>query len=356
MSNKRKEFSNSKIGLFSDIHIGLGQNSSIWHQNILDFAEWTSSFYSKNNIEEIIIPGDIFHNRTEINVNTLSVAKKFFDYFKKFKLFISTGNHDCYYKDSSSVNSISLLKEWNNITIVDSNVEIFFNKESNKNISLVPWGTKTEDIPKTDICIGHFEIASFKMNAYAVCNEGLESHCLLDKAPFVVSGHFHHREHRTYKNGEILYLGSPYQQNFGDSGSERGIYILDLKTNNFEFIKNNVSPVHYKISLQDILNKKITSKHLKELIPQNMISFVIDCSCSSNQISLISSKLQNLNPKFFRMDYPYLENSIVSGNEESSFNTLDIPKNITDFVNALEVEHKEDIICYLNDLYNKLAV
>jgi DNA repair exonuclease SbcCD nuclease subunit len=74
-----KTIKSSKVGMFSDIHIGLGQDSSIWHNNILEFADWVVDLYDKRGISEIIIPGDIFHNRNEISVNTLSIAKDFFE-------------------------------------------------------------------------------------------------------------------------------------------------------------------------------------------------------------------------------------------------------------------------------------
>jgi hypothetical protein len=44
----------SRVGLFSDIHIGLGQNSTIWHENILDFAKWTKQIFLSNKIKTII--------------------------------------------------------------------------------------------------------------------------------------------------------------------------------------------------------------------------------------------------------------------------------------------------------------
>ena len=109
----------SKIGCFSDVHIGLYQDSSAWHNISLNFAEWASKKYLDAGINDIIILGDVFHNRTEISVSTLDVAKKFFDYFKDFNVYILAGNHDSFYKDNSKVNSISIFDGWNNIKIVD---------------------------------------------------------------------------------------------------------------------------------------------------------------------------------------------------------------------------------------------
>lgn len=345
---------NKRVGIFSDVHIGLGQNSSIWHQNILDFAEWAKSFYLKENIKEIFIPGDIFHNRNEISVNTLNVAKDFFKILKDFNIFISTGNHDCYYKDRSDINSISLFNEWSNITVFDDLPQIILTP-NNKKICMVPWGCRLEDIPKSDICFGHFEVASFKMNNYHTCENGINSKDLLSKSPLIISGHFHTRTHRHYNDGQIIYVGSPYQQNFGDSNGSHGIYILDLENNDIEFIENNFSPKHIKIKLSDIQNKIIDSNTLKERVPNNMISFVVDDKITPDKISLLSSKIQSLSPKFFRLEYQNPESSTLSSNQLQTYDSVDIVENIKDFVESMELESKPEIISYLTNLYTKLA-
>lgn len=346
----------SKVGMFSDIHIGLGQDSSIWHNNILEFADWVADLYDKRGISEIIIPGDIFHNRNEISVNTLSIAKDFFEKLSGFQIYISTGNHDCYYKDRTDINSISLLGKWNNITLIDKEPTLFKIAGSEKILSMIPWGVEPKDIPTSDICVGHFEITSFKMNTYKICEHGLDSKDLFLKSPYIISGHFHNRTHRKYDRGEILYLGSPYQQNFGDVDSERGVYIFDLHNKQFEFIENQKSPTHQKIFLSHILSKQIDSEYLKKYVPNNMISFVIDTNITSDKISLISSKIQKLNPKFFRTDYQNFDLNVSLSATNNLYDSIDIPQNINDFIEALDVSHKSEISSYLNELYHKIAV
>jgi DNA repair exonuclease SbcCD nuclease subunit len=351
-----KTIKSSKVGMFSDIHIGLGQDSSIWHNNILEFADWVVDLYDKRGISEIIIPGDIFHNRNEISVNTLSIAKDFFEKLSGFQIYISTGNHDCYYKDRTDINSISLLGKWNNITLIDKEPKLFRIAGSEKILSMIPWGIEPRDIPTSDICIGHFEITSFKMNTFKICEHGLESKDLFQRSPYIISGHFHNRTYRKYDRGEILYLGSPYQQNFGDVNSDRGVYIFDLLTNEYEFIENTISPSHQKIFLSSILDKKIDSNYLKKIVPGNMISFVIDSNITSDKISLISSKIQKLNPKFFRTDYQNTDFNISLSATNNQYDSINIPQNINDFIEALDVSYKSEIGSYLNELYHKIAV
>jgi DNA repair exonuclease SbcCD nuclease subunit len=346
-----------KVGLFSDIHIGLGQDSSIWHKNILEFADWVVDFYERKGISEILIPGDIFHNRNEISVNTLSVAQSFFKKFEGFKLYISTGNHDCYYKDRTDINSISMLGGWDNIVLVDKQPQVFSILNSDKTLSMIPWGIDIPNIPQSDICVGHFEITSFKMNSFKVCDHGWESTDILSKSPFIITGHFHTPCLRNYNKGKILYLGSPYQQNFGDAGDTRGVYILNLLNDEIEFTENNVSPTHQKILLSSLLNGETTTTTLKNIIPNNMVSLVIDTNLEPSKLSLLSAKIQKLNPKFFRTDYQNTDQTLnLSTSGTSQYDSIDIPQNINDFVEALDILHKNETCLYLNELYHKLAI
>jgi hypothetical protein len=76
----------------------------------------------------------------------------------------------------------------------------------------------------------------------------------------------------------------------------------------------------------------------------------------SEKISLLASKLQTLNPKFFRLDYQNNTDSPSLSEDRGEYDSIDIPQNIHDFVQALEINHKQDTINYLNDLYTKLAI
>ena len=340
------------VGIFSDIHIGLGQDSAMWHDIVLDFARWAAKEYIKVGINDIIIPGDIFHNRNEISVNTVAVATEFFEILKDFRLFISVGNHDSYYKDRSDINSISILKGWKNIIIVDKEPIVI--EAGDKTISLIPWGTDIVDIPNTDICFGHFEINSFYMNSFKTCDHGLESKSLLNAAPLVISGHFHKKDHRKYKDGEIVYVGSPYQHNFGDCGDSRGIYILNIKTNEFEYIENIVSPKHIKVYLSKLKNGEQNSNFLKENIKGNLISFIVDEEIANEKITLLSSKINSLSPRFFRIDYKSFDNKLEISTD-IDYNMVDIEKNIEDFIESLDIKYKTETTEYLTQLYKKIT-
>jgi DNA repair exonuclease SbcCD nuclease subunit len=337
---------NKKIGCFSDIHLGIGQDSKDWHDIALNFAKWASQEYKKNDIEDIIIPGDIFHNRSYISVETLSVTKKFFDYFKEFNVYISTGNHDCFKKDTSDVNSISILDGWNNITIVEDQPKQFETTQGKK-ICLVPWGISIQDIPKTDIVFGHFEISSFYMNSYKLCEHGLSYKQLFEIAPLIVSGHFHKKDHRKYDKGEIVYLGSPYQHNFGDVKDARGIYILDTETNTFDFIENDISPKHYKVSLNENVSE--------DVIKNNFISLIVDNQVDESKVLEFKGKIATLNPKILKVHYNETESDNKVFDDKKELGTSDLMKSIEEYIDALNPENKKEVVEYVKELYNSLV-
>jgi DNA repair exonuclease SbcCD nuclease subunit len=336
---------NSKIGCFSDIHLGISQDNKEWHNIALNFADWASQEYKKNKIKDIIIPGDIFHNRSYISVETLSITKAFFDYFKDFNVYISTGNHDCFKKDTSDINSISILDGWNNITVVENEPQTF-ETICGKQICLVPWGSLLKDIPKSDIVFGHFEIDSFYMNSYKLCEHGLSYKDLFKISSLIVSGHFHKKDHRKYENGEIVYLGSPYQHNFGDIKDSRGIYILDTETKNFQFIENFISPKHFKISINEDLSE--------DIIKNNFISLIIDNQTDEEKIIEFKGKIASLNPKIIKVHYNESDKDVKIFDDNKELGTSDLMKSIEDYIESLKPENKKEVVEYIKEMYNSL--
>jgi DNA repair exonuclease SbcCD nuclease subunit len=333
------------IGCFSDIHLGIGQDSKEWHNIALDFAKWASKLYKDRDIEDIIIPGDIFHNRSHISVETLFITKQFFDYFKDFNIYISAGNHDCFKKDTSDINSISILDGWNNIKIIDKE-PITIETNSSKNITLVPWGVSLDNIPKSDIIFGHFEIDSFYMNSYKLCEHGFSYKDLFKIAPTIISGHFHKKDHRKYEKGQIVYLGSPYQHNFGDVKDERGIYIFNIETEDLEFIENTISPKHYKVSMNENLSE--------DIIKNNFISLIVDDQADEDQIIEFKGKVLSLNPKNIKIDYNENDSKIEVFDENKELGTSDLIKSIEEYIETLNPENKKEVVEYIKEMYNSL--
>lgn len=352
MAEKKIKFSHDEICVIADLHIGCHQASSIWHKVSLDFAEWLKGQLNKQGIRDIVIAGDIFHNRNEVSVQTLHTVTSFFNILRDFNIVILVGNHDAYYKDRIDVNSVNILSGYRNIHVISETTMI---KAFDKSISFVPWSAKVSEIPETDLMFGHFEIMSFKMNKSKICSHGVSSSDLLSKSRLIMSGHFHYRDERRYQNGTIIYLGSPYQLDFGDCNTSKGIHILDLKNLKYDFIENDVSPKHFKFRLSDVLNNETgTIGNLKKLTPGNFVNFLIDKDVNIDKVNILVNKLSSLQPLLIRTEFADLDRFTIDS-EGYEFTGVDIPAAIEEFINMLEIQNKHEILADTLALYKQVA-
>lgn len=344
-------FNKSRVCCISDIHVGVHQNNALWHDITLDWAAWLKKDLIEKNIKDIVISGDLFHYRDEIAVNTIQVVTKILNMWKNFNIVLLVGNHDSYYKDRVDVNSLSILSGWNNITVFDraEMIHVF-----NRKLLFCPWGTRVEEMQPCDIMFGHFEIESFKMNQYKVCTEGVRSKDLLKNAPLVITGHFHLRDERKYKNGTVLYLGNPFQMDFGDVDGTKGYYLLDIKTGSYDFYENKLSPKHKKIYLSNLVKYPGITDDVKQMFTNNIVKFIVDKHISPDEIDLLLTKFSELDPISINTDYEINFNKFgIDEQDEVNISGIDIAEAIEEFINMLDVENKSQLISETLELYNK---
>lgn len=338
----------SKIAFFTDLHLGVHQNGEKWLKIALDWSEWFKSELEKNNIDEVIFGGDFFHYRDEVNVKCLHAANIILERFKDFKITMITGNHDSYYKDNSTVNSLSILKAKNNITVIDTPTKL---KIKNKDIMMCPWGTEINEIENADIIFGHFEIQNFKYNNFKVCESGFNSIDLLNKTNLVFSGHFHKREERKYEKGTIVYAGNTFEMDFSDLGDQKGYYIIDFDSLDYQFVSNNVSPNHVKLKTSEI--QKLPS--YKNKLHNIILKLYVDNDIKIKDLDNIISKVNTYNPVDLTVDYLYKFNpeNTPFTNELSDLNTREC---IIEYIdNTIDDEYKTDVIKKTIEIYKQFV-
>lgn len=340
-----------KYAVFSDLHLGVHQNSSSWHNIALEWVEWFVEDLKSKKIKDIIFTGDFFHSRSEISVNTIHIASQLLDKLNDFQVKMIPGNHDCYYKDKSEIHSLSILKGHENITIYDELKLVHLN--DGRAAAFCPWGVEVEDIPKADIIFGHFEIESFKMNSYKLCETGHKAAQLLEKSSLVFTGHFHYREEREYKEGNIVYAGCPFELDFGDRDTTKGYYIIDTKDLTYSFVENTVSPKHKKYTITDLIQIYNDRKTLDSALDKKFVKIVLDKYINQDDLNSLTAKLASYKPLSLIID-PAVNFSYFSDNDEKDqdLSGIDISKAIIEFVNMMDINNKEDVTAYTLNLYN----
>jgi DNA repair exonuclease SbcCD nuclease subunit len=342
-----------KVAIFSDLHLGVHLDSTTWHQVALDWCDWFVDEIKKKDIRDILFLGDFYHHRSDISVSTLHVAGLILDKLSEFNIVMIVGNHDAYYKDRSDINSLSILNGRKNVTVIsETTTTTLFGKK----VSFIPWGGEIGNLPKTDAIFGHLEIESFKMNSFKTCDHGAKSLDLLTKAELIMSGHFHLRDERIYNEGKIIYVGNPFEMDFGDLGSSKGYYILDFETLKYDFFVNIISPIHKKISLTELTNaKSLTGSDINQMVNGNFVKFVVDKKANSDAIDALIQKFSVYKPLSFTTDYTYTESAYVVDDKNYDTTGVDMQATIEEFINVLDIEDKESIITYCADLYKRAS-
>lgn len=352
-----KIYNPEKVAIISDIHLGVHGNSDTWHDIMLQYANWLKGELEQQGVRDLLILGDIFNDRDEIGVKTIHTTQKFFQVFNQvdstFNIILLNGNHDSYLRDSSDINSISVFKGWNNITVVDKLMSYDYNN-GNKRLTFLPWGSNISDIPENnDILLGHLEVNSFRKNVAKLCEDGIDSDVLLKHSPLTISGHFHLRDDRQYKDGKIIYVGSPYHLNWSDCDSTKGYYVFNLNDSTYKFFENTISPKYIKIKFSDLLDSTKLAD-IKKIIPNNFIKIVVDGDIDYTKLEKVMSALTLLKPLEISSDFS--PKSEISSNIDYETVHLDTRNLLMQFVENIDLETpslKNKILEEMDDIYNK---
>ena len=273
-----------KTLIFTDIHCGLaGNKTSRLNICIMVVKEMLKAIKDRG-IENIVFAGDWFHNRNTLDLNTINVSLKLIQALsKKCRCYLVVGNHDAYLKNSTDINSLNIFRNTHNVTVLDGPAEIEINGQR---CLLVPWLTDlTKYQPETfDLAIGHFEVSSkYLIQSYVeehsgksaadastsseidkdgLLSDGSSSKSgsligsfvdLVKRDGYIYAGHIHTHKEFKARGRNFIFVGSPYEQNLGDIGNERGFYVLDEK-NTPEFIKITTVPKHVQVRMSDAVS------------------------------------------------------------------------------------------------------
>lgn len=340
---------NGKVLFFSDLHLGVHQNSQTWHRIAINLAHWIRQVMVDHNLDTIFFAGDVFHDRHEIGVNTLHTAKQFFNVLKDYNIHIVPGNHDSFLSSTVEVNSVEILE--NNKTHVYTKPTTL--NVAGKTVTMCPWKTDVSSLKEVDMLVGHFEIVNFKMNATKICDHGDSSSELLSKARSIVTGHFHLRDYRAYDDDKyILYLGSPYEMDFGDRQQQKGVTIIDFhqdSLNKMEFVTNDITPKHHRLKISELIQKKYTN--VSEIVKDNIVSLYVDSKLDTLTLDLLIKKLTQFSPLQFRTEFNILDTAQVDTKDVKKL-SIDIETAFHEFIEHIETRAtKKEVLDKCLELY-----
>jgi DNA repair exonuclease SbcCD nuclease subunit len=367
---------NGKTLLFTDIHFGLKNNSTLKLKICVNVIKTLVETIKKNKIENCIFAGDLFHNRINLSVDTINVVLKCISYLASHcKVYLIIGNHDIYNKNRIDVNSMNIFKDTPNVIIIDKPTIVSIN--GNKTL-LSPWlsNLSTYDEETFDMMIGHFEISSKYLIAsyieeHTVRNKiddnivesflGSESAIndidtieaisdddikilkksksgdligsfvnIVKKNGVIFSGHIHGHKEFLAKGRNFIFIGSPYEQNFGEMNMECGYYILD-KNNKYKFHAITNTPKHIQLKMSEIIEDIDSFDY--SIVTNNIIQKIYDIEIDRVQDAKITQKIIDNNP--YEESIPIYEVTTNDNNITVQSETLDnIKKSKLDYIKS----------------------
>lgn len=333
----------NKIFLIGDLHIGLGYPNSLdkWYKIHKEYIKDFLVPILKEKVEQgdiVVQMGDYFDNRNVLPINILNFGLEVAEEISQIApLHILIGNHDLWSRNLSKIHSLRSFRWIPNVHIYDEPTKIEW---GGLKILMMPYVDKKEEqieiiskFTDCDALFCHSDLNGCKMHLNVPGDYSHNRISLDDFTPYKIvrSGHIH----ITQEIGKFKFIGSCFQMDRNDMGDRKGIYILDTKTLEEEFVPNMVSPVFVKIFIKtqtdiDNLDNLQNSKDFIDLKISNSLLM-------SNR--KLRRKLEILLEKINFSSVEYLDD-ILKEESEQEISTSQDEKNITEeifsFTNQLE--------------------
>ena len=347
-----------KIAIITDTHFGARNDSQVFSNYFAKFYE--NIFFptlEKRGIRTVIHMGDVVDRRKFINYKTLSQMRHhFFDacYGRYINLHVIIGNHDTFFKNTNSLNSMDCLRVHDNhqVHIYEEPTEVDFD---DLKCLMMPWicdenreqSLKAIQDTEAQILFGHLEVKGFEMHIGSFSREGVDAN-LFQKFDMAMSGHFHHKS----DNGNIYYLGNPYQITWSDYKDSRGFHIFDTETRELEFILNPLEmfyKIYYdddKMTLESIQNEdysKYKDCYVKVVVVKKNNPFWFDTLIDNLYKEDVGdiSVVENFDENFLEGD-----ESLIDEAED----TMTI---LSKYVNSLNIDNKKELDSLMQSLYTE---
>ena len=231
-----------KVALITDTHFGARNDNSNFNEYFFEFYENQFFPYLKEHgITDVIHLGDVMDRRKYVSYRIAKdFRERFINQFENINFHMLVGNHDTFYKNTNAVNSLQELVDgrYENITVYEEATEVEFD---GCKILFVPWinadnmSHTTNLLKKSDaqVCMGHLELNGFEMQKGMYMDHGWDKQ-EFKRFDMVLSGHYHHKS----DDGQVFYLGTPYQIYWNDWNDPKGFHVFDTEKRELERIVN----------------------------------------------------------------------------------------------------------------------
>lgn len=231
---------------------------TLQHYRVTRFFQDVARIYEEYRCEGIIDLGDTTDDRSSIPLTTLEVLGAGIAKLENGEHWKLTGNHEQYLRDTS-INNRRLFEH--RFNVVDNRKiqrmtgwTAFFVSYPADYTELSEWIVReSRKIIGPKILFGHFQVeGAFFQNAKALTGVPLGA---LDTFDLVLLGHIHLPQSLTKK---VHYIGSPFQQDWGETGQQKRVAVIDTQTMRVEWVPLTGYPEYRQVTLAEF--EKLTLK------------------------------------------------------------------------------------------------
>lgn len=344
-----------KVALLSDTHFGAKNDNQV----VMDYfaAFYNDCFFPEleaRGIKTIWHLGDVFDRRKFINFLTLQKANDcFLSQIPKrgLEMHVIPGNHDCYFKNTNDVNSITqLLSNIPGVTFYQAPTEVVFD---GLKVLFLPWlnPENTEPFMKqvassnATFLLAHLELAGHELHKGMPADHGMDDK-QFSNFEGVFTGHYHTKSSKN----DIHYLGSPYEMTWVDHDDPKGFYIFDTVTKEVEFIENT-NRMHEKIYYNDVLN--VYGSEDVSSLKNKMVKLIVEKKTNHAMFDALVDKINKAGPLNFTI-VEDLELDVKEQEDAMKDAAKDTLTLINEYIDDIQKEIQTDPLkVIMKNLYNE---
>lgn len=231
----------AKIVFCSDLHIN---KDLLRLTECLNFLDYLSNYCENNEIEYIVIGGDLFDTSNNIrNQMFIPFFNKLFEIGQKFKLIIFPGNHDIQNTDNDCL--AETFKAFCHFVKKSETLEI-----DGVKYDFLAYTQNPDDIPNVgDVLFTHLEVEGFYFNPFKKCEDETFTKESFDNYELVVSGHLHKKQ----EDGNIIFTGSPYSTKKDEAGKH---YFAVIDGTKCDLVEYDEAPDYLTVTIEEALTNK----------------------------------------------------------------------------------------------------
>lgn len=188
-----------------------------------------------------ICTGDVFHTKNLLYASMMTLFREFLiDMTAICPVYVSPGNHD--YGREYDIHALQNFTDIPNVHVVDEALKI------TPKVGIMAYARQKErfnylreKIDGVEILFGHFDMNSFDLGSGWEEREAWADPELFLAFKKVFSGHYHLHQAKTVKDTEIVYCGTAYTTEFGESDQQKYVLMIDLETGAWEKLSTGLT-------------------------------------------------------------------------------------------------------------------